>query len=279
MSLASDRYASRRETLVFATCILLSVVLRVSPVEWREAAASSIRGTLLAPLLAVQHQAELQKGARARFSAVVSERDSVAQAASSIAMLREENMRLRELLDLEERLGFGHVSAEVLHQTLPTDGLTLVLSAGNDQGVRPLAPVVSPAGLVGLIESVDAKTSVAVIWAHPDFRASAMTLDLAVLGIVAPRGHEGPNTMLMELRGVPYRDRVPPGTKIYTSGVGGVYPRGILIGTVLDVAKEGEGWTRSYVVKPAVHPGSVSHVMILTEPVSEVAGVFAPQIR
>ncbi len=94
-----------------------------------------------------------------------------------------------------------------------------------------------------------------------------MTPDGSVFGIVAPRGGEGPNTMLLELRGVPYRERIDSGTEIYTSGLGGVqgvYPRGLPIGEIVAVAEEQAGWSRTYVVRPHVHPASISHVVILT---------------
>ena len=51
-----------------------------------------------------------------------------------------------------------------------------------------------------------------------------------------------------------------------TSGLGGVLPRGIPIGTVIGLAAEAEGWERTYLVRPAVHPAAVTHVMILTGP-------------
>jgi len=103
-----------------------------------------------------------------------------------------------------------------------------------------------------------------VTWAHPEFRASAMAADGSVYGIVAPHGTEGPRSWLLVLRGVPYRQLVPNGTVILTSGLGGVFPRGSPLGTVVAVAGESEGWERTYLLVPAVHPAAVSHVMILT---------------
>ena len=80
---------------------------------------------------------------------------------------------------------------------------------------------------------------------------------------MAPHGTEGPGVWLLELQGVPYRQMVPQGTPIFTSGLGGVFPRGIPLGTVIGVAGETEGWERTYLVRPAVHPSAVTHVMIL----------------
>jgi rod shape-determining protein MreC len=213
---------------------------------------------------------------------VVAQRDSALRRALEAQSLEEENERLRELLALSRRLPVRHIAAAVLHQASPTDAFTLLLSAGRDQGVRPRAPVIAPGGLLGVVRGVEAATSVAILWSHPDFRVSAMTSDRQVFGIVAPRGSDGPNTILLELRGVPYGDKVEPGTKVYTSGLGGatgVYPRGIPIGEVIAVAEEEEGWSRTYVVRPAVHPAAVSHVIILTGPALGLESAFTPEFR
>jgi rod shape-determining protein MreC len=91
-----------------------------------------------------------------------------------------------------------------------------------------------------------------------------MAADGSVYGIVAPHGMAGSGVWLLELRGVPYRLDVPLGTVIVTSGLGGVLPRGIPIGTVVEMAGETD-WERTYLVRPAVAPGAVSHVMVLLE--------------
>jgi cell shape-determining protein MreC len=51
---------------------------------------------------------------------------------------------------------------------------------------------------------------------------------------------------------------------IVTSGLGGVFPRGIPIGVVIGPAGEEKGWGRTYLVRPVIHPAELSHVMILT---------------
>jgi rod shape-determining protein MreC len=149
-----------------------------------------------------------------------------------------------------------------------------VLTAGSSSGVRPLTPMVAPGGLLGVVRSVDPAYSVAVLWTYPDFRVSAMTLDGSVFGLVAPAAATSPETMLLQLTGVPYRDLVPPGTRLYTSGFGGVYPRGIPIGEVMGVAREQEGVSRTYLVRPAVHPGAVAHVILLVAPELDVSAAF-----
>ncbi len=272
MGLGADRYTSRAGTLLFVGCVALSFAAMSLPDRVRDPLARLLRQTVLAPLLALQEQSQLLAASLSRYETVVAERDSAALSATFLPELRSENARLRALLGLGQRLGGGYAAAEVLHQSTPTSALGLVVSAGRRQGVRPLNGVVSPEGLVGIVSAVDDRTSVVVTWAYPEFRASAMAADGSVYGIVAPHGTEGPRTWLLELRGVPYRQLVPNGTLILTSGLGGVFPRGIPLGTVVGVAGEAAGWERTYLLRPAVHPAGVSHVMILTAPRSGGGG-------
>jgi rod shape-determining protein MreC len=264
MALGADRYASRADTLVFIGCVLLSLAAMSLPDRVRDPFARALREKVLFPFLALQQQTELLSASLERYQVVVAERDSAALAATFLPELRNENARLRSLLGLGARLATGYVPAEVLHAAEPTNPLTFVVSAGKKQGVKPLSAVVSPEGLVGIVSTVDAQTSVVVSWAHPEFRASAMAADGSVYGIVAPHGSEGPRVWLLELQGVAYRQLVPEGTPILTSGLGGVLPRGIPIGTVVGVAAEAAGWERTYLVRPAVHPAAITHVVILT---------------
>jgi rod shape-determining protein MreC len=275
----SERFTSRWDTLAFVGCVLLALVARALPGSVQAALAGAVRSTVLAPFITLQRQAEMLQSAITRVSALVAERDSAVVEALRAEGLEEENARLRQLLGLSGRITGRAVSAEILREATPTAGVSVLLSAGADQGVRPLSPVVTPLGLLGIVRSVDAKRSVAVLWTHPDFRVSAMTRDGSVFGLVAPDGASGPNTLAMVLSGVPYRDQVPAGTKLYTSGFGGIYPRGIPIGEVRGVTAEQEGLSRTYRVLAAVHPASATHVIILLSPAPDVFSAFPEEAR
>src|SRR2546427_18675 len=231
MALGADRYASRGAACPFLGCALLCVAAWSRPERSGDPLARDLRQTVLAPFLALQQQTELLSASLERYDAVVAQRDSAALAATFLPELRGENARLRSLLGLGTRLSSGYVPAEVLHEPEPSSALTFIVSAGKKQGVKPLSAVVSPDGLVGIVSSVDAKTSVVVSWAHPEFRASAMAADGSVYGIVAPHGTEGPRAWLLELQGVAYSQLVPDGATILPSGLGGVLPRGLPLGT------------------------------------------------
>lgn len=261
---ARRRTVLRRDTILFAACIGLSfaALLLPSPVTGR--LAVSIRETALLPLITLQRLAEEGRTSRARYRAAVAQRDSAAMAAQEASALRFENDRLRALLDIRGRYGSGYIAAEVLHQTMPVDGRTLLLSVGSRQGARVYQPVITVEGLIGVVSRVGPTAAVATTWAHPEFRVSAVTEDGSVLGIVAPTASRDPSRTALEFRGVAYRDTVPEGTRVMTSGLGGVYPRGIPVGIVQGVRREEQGWELIYHLVPLANPGTASHVLLVT---------------
>jgi rod shape-determining protein MreC len=255
--------SSRSDTLLLLACLALSLGAIALPDRWSLALAGGLRETALMPVLWLQQRAAEGRTSRSRFQALQAERDSAAYAAQTLAEVLAENERLRGLLGLRSREAFRTTPAEVLHQTVPTDGRTLVLSVGGGSGIAPGSPVVAPAGLLGVLLTVGPRTSIAMTWAHPEFRVSATTEDGAILGIVAPSPSADASEAYLEFRGVAFRDTVATGTLVVTSGLGGVFPRGIPIGRVAGVRKEELGWERIYRLAPLANPGRISHVLVL----------------
>ncbi len=93
-------------------------------------------------------------------------------------------------------------------------------------------------------------------------------------GIVAPRVADGATTFL-ELREVPYFVEVTSGDSIVTSGLGGVYPRGIPVGIVRQLIGEQTGFTKTYLIEPAVRLTTLSHVLIIFTVDVDVERVFS----
>lgn len=267
------RSDTRGDLLIAAACTVASLVLLILPGAVRARTAGAIRGTVVAPLAAMQQRAALARRAFTANDSLVRIADSVVRRSQRLDELEAENARLRGLLGLGQALGWGFVPAEALVGRGMGDDHTLVVSAGAAQGVERLAGVVSADGLVGMIQQVERRTSVAITWPHPDFRVSAVSADGSAFGIVSRHEAAGAEGFLLQLRGVPFRSRLAAGTVIVSSGLGGVYPRGIPIGTVLsELTPDAGGWERTYILKPTVRPADLTSVLILTAPRAE-AGV------
>ena len=254
---------TRLDRIVLAVCAALSFVALVLPPPVREPVAGMLRRTVLAPMVVLQEQAELSRRAFLDHDTVMRRRDSVALQRMTLNALQAENTRLRDIIGLGSRLKWGFVPAEALHGSGVRDDFGVTLSAGSRAGVQRLSPVVAPEGLVGVVDNVDPTMSHAMMWTHPDFRVSAMAEDASAFGIVQASVSNTPGRYLMEMHGVPYRTSIKVGTLVVSSGLGGVYPRGIPIGHVVGEIKTNESWARTYLIRPVVFPADVSSVMVL----------------
>jgi rod shape-determining protein MreC len=93
--------------------------------------------------------------------------------------------------------------------------------------------------------------------------------------LVAPSSGGTASEASLEFRAASYRDTLDAGTLVLSSGLGGVYPKGIPVGTVTGVAREQPGWERIYSMRPAATPSAVAHVMVLTATAdSSLIGAF-----
>ena len=264
----ATRLSSRIDFLLFIGCVIIALVALVLPLQMREPLAEVLRRSVVAPLVNLQSNAERWHTAWQLSEERTARLDSAVMRGFNAVALQSENDQLRKLLGLGARLHTGFVPAEAVHNAVREDVVTtLTLTAGTRAGIKVYSPVVSPEGVVGLVQTADPSISIAILFSHPDFRASAMSGDGSSFGIVYPhlqQGLGGTGEYLLELRGVPFRTTLSAGTMIYTSGLGGTFPRGIPIGVVLREMKTAEGWTRTYLLQPSVNPAKVNSVMVLT---------------
>lgn len=257
------RSNSRLDLIVLSTCIVLALAARALPNTMRDPVATGIRRIFLAPLVLLQEKSEKGRQSLLAADAKQAYLDSLSLNAMKAGSLESENDRLRKLIGLGSRLRWGFVPAEALHGRGIRDETTVILSAGSRAGVSRLSPVIAPEGLVGVVDQVDPTMSHAMLWTHPDFRVSAMSPDGTAFGIAQAHLTGATGGYLIELRGVPFRAALKPGALIVSSGWGGVWPRGIPVGTVLQEVKTSEGWARTYLLRPAVNPADVYSIMIL----------------
>ena len=257
------RSNTRLDLIVLTACVVLALAALALPNTMRDPVATGMRRSFLAPLVMLQERSEKGRQSLLAADAKQAHLDSLSLASMRAGELEGENDRLRKLIGLGARVRTGFIPAEALHGRGIRDETTVILSAGSRAGVTRLSPVIAPEGLVGVVDQVDPTMSHAMLWTHPDFRVSAMSPDGTAFGIAQAHLTGATGGYLIELRGVPFRATLKPGALIVSSGWGGVWPRGIPVGTVLQEIKTTEGWARTYLLRPAVNPSDVYSVMIL----------------
>ena len=150
---------------------IMALMLDATPV------ARILRQTVVAPLVGLQQGSERWRNAWLQREEIALARDSSALRAMNAQALVAENDQLRKLVGLGRRLQWGFIPAEAL-QTSVEQGFDFVtdvtLTAGSNAGVRKESAVVAPEGLVGRVVTAEPTMSIAILYTHPDFRASAM---------------------------------------------------------------------------------------------------------
>ena len=252
-----------RSGLIALGFFVASLLVLYLPAGPQQQLASIVRGSILRPFVMTQEGLARRRVHAAETEVLQQQLDSLAAVLSDQTTLGEENDRLRRLLALSQRLSASYVAASVIRPGTPGSESMFLLDAGGLEGVVANTPVIMGRGLLGVVRESRDNNAVGMDWTHPEFRASAMTLDGSVYGLVqATRGLFREADRLL-LDGIPFHEELAPGTVLVTSALGGVYPRGIPIGTVLEEAEARAGWRRSYWLRPFVSPGEATHVLVL----------------
>jgi rod shape-determining protein MreC len=257
------RDAASSDLVLLAACVVIALVAYMLPRNWSAGISSTVQATVLRPVVSLRARAAQDRTSRFRLDDIQAARDSLALLVLQDSSVRRENADLRRLLGLRQRAPLRWIPAQTLHRPTPTDARVVTLDAGSNRGVARNQPVLTPDGLLGVIWGVAEHSSSVLTWMHPEWRASAVTGDGAVLGILAPTVVGTSGQQLLELRGVALRDSLSTGTIVYTSGLGSVYPRMIPVGRVVGVGTDPLGYERVFRVAPFVVPGLVNQVMIL----------------
>ncbi|NJD18186.1 MAG: rod shape-determining protein MreC [Gemmatimonadetes bacterium] len=268
---------TRRQGALAAVFVLLSLMALYLPESGQQQIAWALRATALRPFLAVQDRLVDSRLRAQEVTAVQSQMDSLTALVATQGALADENRTLRNLLDLNRRLGPGFRAASLLRSGTPGSESMFILDVGSVDGVREGAPVVERHGLVGVVRDVRPRSAVGIDWTHPDFRASAVLADGTAYGVAENRRGASREDDMLVLNGTAFYESVPVGMPVVTSGLGGVFPRGIPIGSVAGVADAEGRWRKSYWLRPMAHPASVTHVLVgVGEGIQDLSWAWPP---
>lgn len=183
---------------------------------------------------------------------------------------------LREQLQFMEEPPEGKVFAEVIGESLDNLHHVLLINKGSLAGIRRNFPVILREGVVGRIQSVTALQ--AVVQLMVDRRHRFPVLVERSREKMMGRGDGGAVEMLAQDRGIVYgtgqdlrmtRIRmladVQPGDRVITSGLGGVFPKGLLVGTVTKISRERHELFQTAEIRPAVDFRKIEGVFVVVK--------------
>lgn len=176
---------------------------------------------------------------------------------SRFESVRQENRRLRELLDLRERIPYTAIPARVLsNESLGPQG-TLVIDRGARDAVAANQPVVAPGGIVGRVLVADAATAKVQLITNAAAGTAVVLVRTRLQGLAEGRGGRS-----LRLRWIPQFEDVRPGDLLVTSGLDRIYPAGFPVGEVSRIG-EGAGVMKEIQIVPAVDSARLEEVLVL----------------
>jgi rod shape-determining protein MreC len=177
-----------------------------------------------------------------------------------------ENHHLGDLLELRDALAMTAIAAQVIGTDPTSLSHTLVLGQGWREGVKRESAVISTEGVVGKLIAVAPDSSRVLLIDDHNSGLDAFDQRSRARGIVSGVIDGG-----LTMKYVDRTEDVKPGDAIVTSGMDGIFPRGLLVGTVAAVSQEGPGLFLNVGLGSAVDFRRLEQVLILTQKPPELA--------
>ncbi|MFX3674595.1 MAG: rod shape-determining protein MreC [Paenisporosarcina sp.] len=190
--------------------------------------------------------------------------EEFAKLQANVNDLASENTRLREIVDKKEDLReFDPIQATVIARNPDQWEEKVVLDKGTVHGVKENMAVITARGLIGKVILTTPFTSTVELLStqNPNYRVSAMVAgEEEVFGLI--EGYDNERKELI-LKRVDSNVEIKKGQKLLSSGLGGIFPKGILIGEITEITTDDFGLTKMAYIKPSAEFALLDHVMIV----------------
>ena len=180
--------------------------------------------------------------------------------------LRRENTLLRRQLRFTERSSRQLVPAEILARDISGWWQTLRIDHGSHPDVAPNQAVTTAEGLVGKILEVSGRTAEVLLISDPACRVAVEIGEQGAFGILSGQGLSWRGNVLCRLELINKNIPIERSDPVYTSGLGGIFPKGILVGYIEDVTLDENGLHQRATVRPRANLSDLRVVFILTQP-------------
>ena len=263
----------RRNQILFSSCFCLLLSLYILTATARGQIKNEPVGALLMWILrplqiAGQGTANWIKGFRDNYDTLAGFRSENERLRKRVQTLEVEwqrlleaeatNRRLQQLLDFRSELPGGAITATIIASSATSWFQSCVLNKGSADGVRKGMAVVTPLGVVGKVVTVTGRTAKVLLLTDPNSGIDVLVQRTRSRGIVSGSLESG--TVLKYMK---RSEDVQEGDRLVTSGLDTVFPKGLLVGTVIKVRKQNRGLFQSVEVWPAVHAERVEEVLVV----------------
>ena len=252
-----DLFTQRHGIVAFVFFLVLGLLMRQSPEPVRESIVSTALSTIYFP-------AQRVVSAVGHYQAVVEENEHLKE---ENARLRQETYHAREglqelarlhtLVRFDDKWDYPIVTARVVGHNPGRFLTTMVINRGTEHGVKENMPVFSMNGLVGKVSKATFNHSRVQLLVDPNLKLSVMDRRTRVVGFLESMEDRRLTAL------VPAHAGIHAGDTLVTSGLGGIFPKGIPVGTVKEVRMSALDVMRQLDVEPFQEFSIMEEVFVL----------------
>lgn len=179
--------------------------------------------------------------------------------------LQKENYRLRQMLEFKERVSYDLLPAQVIARDPSQWFETITINKGYADGVDKDMAIITSEGLVGNVAKVSRNSAQVLLLTDSRRAVSALiqrTREPGAVGIVEGYPEE---KGYLRMVNIPPEATLQPGDTVISAGLGGVFPKGLIIGHVLETGSDQYGLLQQATIRPAVDFNRLEEVFIVIE--------------
>lgn len=257
------------------TAIILILLIFLSNVEvnklsYLETVASEITSPIQRVFTDIKNKIQKNDVYFSDMEAIIAENEELRAKNSELEtslreleVIKAENTQLQQYMNLTEKYAsYSTIPAYVINRDVSNFSSTLVLNVGEDDGIREKMTVIADKGLVGYVISVAKSTCKVQVIIDPASTVSS-TISTTNESIICKGTLD--NNQVLRASLIPTGADLIQGDAVYTSGVGGIYPKGIIIGTVKEIVTTSNITDRYAIVEPVVDFSKIDTVLIIND--------------
>jgi rod shape-determining protein MreC len=168
------------------------------------------------------------------------------------------NRQLKQLLDFRSHLPAGAITASIIANSAASWFQSCQIDKGSADGVHKGMAVVTPLGVVGQVVAVTPRAAKVLLLTDPNSGIDVLVQRTRSRGIVSGSLENG--TVLKYMK---RSEDVQEGDRLITSGMDGVFPKGLMVGAVIKVRKQHLGLFQFVEVLPAVQTARTENVLVV----------------
>ncbi|EKD26842.1 MAG: hypothetical protein ACD_79C00991G0002 [uncultured bacterium] len=266
----NDLY-NRSKKKLFISCLLLSLILIIVGKTKKDFPLKRFLNDSFSPLFSsissITHQTKETLWALFHFYKLKKENQALTDSLSEMnkttlenKQLKLENGRLNELLSFKSQLRFETIPARIIGHNFSNWYKSLIINKGSRDGILLNQAVLSSSGIVGKICEVFNTTSKVMLISDQDSRIGAQILRTRDIGVL-----EGLNKDTCIINYLSRKSNIRKGDFVITSGFHGLFPKGLMIGTISNIFNEDFGLYKYAEVVLSVDHNKLEEVLVITD--------------